>query len=111
MDIRSIAGKSLIGLQGDDDVKIARAAAGKPRFPFTIEAQSRPLIDARRNRDLNRLLAPDSPCTPAVFAAMFNHFTHALTSLTRPTDPEESLLEDDLPGSMTSGTGLGLGAG
>jgi hypothetical protein len=110
MDVRSFTRKPFIGLEGDHDVKIARPTTGKPRFPFAIEAQPRPFIDACRNRDLNRLLALGAPCTPAILAAIFNHLASALTSITGPTDPEEPLLEDDLSGSVTSGASRGLGA-
>src|SRR5947207_13378343 len=86
----------------DENVQIARGAAVESRFAFGRDAQSRSVVDARRNLHRDRLLFAQAPGAVARRAWILDHFSRAAALRTRTRNGEESLRVTNLSASRAA---------
>src|SRR5690606_925575 len=87
-------------LDVDDDVQVARRAAGRAAFPFAADAQALPGCNPCRDLDRQFALFFGTPGTPAGRAWLADDLTGAAALTARARDGEEPLLVAQLSAPM-----------
>jgi hypothetical protein len=110
MEIGAVSLEERMVAKNHHDVEIARFAPRDAGFALATDTQPRTIIDARRNLQLNRLLAFDPTGAPAFGAGIRNDLACTATGVTRSVHAEEPLLEGELPDPFAAPTACRLRA-
>src|SRR5579863_5681434 len=94
----------------EHNVQIATRPAVGASFAFTRNTQPGARIHARRNPQIDGLVAFDAALPPAIGATLFDNLTGALASRASSGDGEKSLLIRELPASAAGLARTGAGS-
>jgi hypothetical protein len=102
MEIRAITFKERMLPQSHHDVEVTGFAARNSGLALAAHAQSRAVIDARRNFQLDGLLAFDPAGTPAFRTGVRDDFARTAANVAGPIHTKKSLLKLELPHSFAA---------
>src|SRR6266404_3322607 len=102
-DVVLFATEQGVILHTDDDVEVARRAAGRARLPFAPQLEARPGVDAGWNLHAQALRATHGPLAAALRTGIADRAAAAVTLSAHLRDAEEALLEAHLPGAAAGG--------
>ena len=80
-DARALAAEDLVRTHGHNDQKVARGAAVLARVALRAQRNGLPVVDARRNTDLDGLAVADHALAAALGAGLMNDLTLAAAAL------------------------------
>ena len=106
MKIQAVALEQVVRLDGDKNVEIARRRAPRARFTLTREADSRPILDASRDVDIEGPRLGRPTAAAAGWAGILDDVACALTGRTGAFDREETLLGTNLARALARATGF-----
>src|SRR5438128_10560626 len=110
MHVGTFALEQLVAPHRQEDVEIARRTTPRPSLTLAGEANTCAVLDARRNIDLQGLVATHSPLTGAAAARLVDYLAGAVAGMAGALDGEEALLGAQPTAAMTGGTLLRFGA-
>ena len=108
VEVVVFAMEDVVVLDVDDDVEIARRAAGGSVLAFAVQAQALAGGDPRGNLRRDLALAPDPSRAAAGLAGLADDLADPAAGRAGPRDREEALLEAQLPRALAMRAGFGL---
>src|SRR6185436_13758506 len=78
-----------------EDIEVARRSAARAGLALAGQPDAGAVLDAGRNVDLERLLAPHPALAGADLARLVDHLADAVAGVAGPLDGEEALLRAD----------------
>ncbi len=111
MDVGALALEQLVAAYGEEHVEVARRSAARAGLALAGQANARAVLDARRDGDLERLVAPHAALTGAGTARLVDHLARAVAGMAGALDGEETLLCSEPTAAMAGRALLRLGTG
>src|SRR5262249_3953454 len=111
VNVGAFALEQLVTAHRQEDVEIACGAAARAGLALAGQANARAVLDAGRNGDLERLVAPHAALARAAAAGLVDHLACAVAGMAGALDGEEALLRAQATAAVAGWALLRLGAG
>src|SRR6185312_1397660 len=92
VDVGSLALEQLVAAHREEHVEVARRAAARAGLALAGEADARAVLDAGRDVDLERLVAPHAALAGTGAARLVDHLARAMAGRAGALYGEEALL-------------------